>query len=68
MYDIICVLICDVTHSAVDYLRIFVIIQQWYWYQDGWTALHNAADEGHLEVVSLLLDRGGNIEAANNVS
>ena len=32
------------------------------------TALHNAADKGHLEVVSLLLDRGANIEATNNVS
>ena len=32
------------------------------------TALHNAAYEGHLEVVSLLLDRGANIESKNNVS
>ena len=28
----------------------------------------NAANRGHLEVVSLLLDRGANIEATNNVS
>ena len=32
------------------------------------TALHNAAYEGHLEVVRLLLDRGADIEAKNNVS
>ena len=32
------------------------------------TALYCAAYEGHLEVVSLLLYRGANIEATNNVS
>ena len=32
------------------------------------TALYNAALGGHLEVVRLLLDRGANIEAKNNVS
>ena len=30
------------------------------------TALHRAADKGHLEVVSLLLDREANIEATDN--
>ena len=32
------------------------------------TALHNAAERGHLEVVRLLLDRAADIEAKNNVS
>ena len=33
------------------------------------TALHCvAADEGHLEVVRLLLEKEANIEATNNVS
>ena len=68
-YDVICVLICDVTHSAVDWLRIFIIIIQWpHWYQNGLIALYCAANGGHLEVVSLLLDSGANIEATNNVS
>ena len=68
-YDVICVLICDVTHSAVDYVTIFItIIQQSYWYQNGMTALYWAADKGHLEVVRLLLERGADIQATNNVS
>ena len=32
------------------------------------TALYCAAARGHLEVVSLLLNRGGNVQATNNVS
>ncbi len=35
--------------------------------QDGWTPLFVAAQNGHLEVVRLLLDKGANMEAANNV-
>ena len=35
--------------------------------QEGWTALVWAADEGHLDVVGLLLDRGADIEAKDNV-
>ena len=31
------------------------------------TALLSAAEEGHLDVMALLLDRGANIEAAENV-
>ena len=30
------------------------------------TALYGAAEKGHSEVVSLLLDRGANIEAKGN--
>ena len=56
------------THSVVDYLIICTIIQQWYWYQNGLTALHGAAQGGHLEVVRLLLYRGANIEATYDVS
>ena len=36
--------------------------------QDSWTALHNAAKEGHLEVVSELVGRGASIEAKDMVN
>ena len=62
------------THSAVDWLTICITIQQSYWYQNGRTALHNAAHgadyffgRDHSEVIRLLLDRGADIEAKNNM-
>ena len=36
--------------------------------QDGWTALHWAAEGGHTAVVTVLLDRGADITATTNVS
>jgi ankyrin repeat protein len=35
--------------------------------QDGWTPLHVASEEGHLEVAGALLAKGANMEAKNNV-
>ena len=37
-------------------------------FQYGHTALMNAAEKGHIEVVKMLLDGNANIEAANTVS
>ena len=45
----------------------FLLVANLCFSQDGWTALMNAASKGHLGVVALLLDRGANMEAANNV-
>jgi hypothetical protein len=36
--------------------------------QDGWTPLHAAAREGHLECMQLLADRGAEIDAADKAS
>ena len=33
---------------------------------DGWNPLHNAAMEGHIEIVRLLCDRGADIEARSD--
>ena len=35
--------------------------------KDGWTALHQAAINGHEAVVRLLLDNGANIEAKSSL-
>ena len=37
-------------------------------YQGGCTALHHAADDGHIEVMRLLLERGADVNASNKVS
>ena len=39
-----------------------------YFHQSGATALMNAADRGHSEVVKLLLEAGASVEAKDNVS
>lgn len=35
--------------------------------QYGWTALHLAAEKGHMDVATVLLDRGANLEAQDKV-
>ena len=37
-------------------------------YQDGYTALHNAAMSGNIDVARLLLDRGADVNIKDNVS
>ena len=37
-------------------------------FQHGSTPLHDASARGHLEAIQLLLDRGSNVHAQNNVS
>ncbi len=40
----------------------------WIVLQDGETALHSASSNGHIELAKLLIDRGADIHAKNNVS
>ena len=35
--------------------------------QDGWTPLHKAASNGHVEIAQMLMDKGANIEATDEV-
>ena len=36
--------------------------------QSGWTALHNACSNGHVELVRHLINNNADISATNNVS
>ena len=36
--------------------------------QDGWTALMMASENGHMECVKVLLDRGADVNMQNTVS
>lgn len=35
--------------------------------KDGWTPLHYAARNGHIEICTLLINKGADIETQNNV-
>ena len=47
---------------------IYCLKIYWTRYQDGFTALYCAADDGHIEVMRLLLERGADINSQNKVS
>ena len=54
--------------QATSQIDFYVISDDKSYYQYRNTALHQAAVNGHIEVVRLLLDRHANIEAVGNVS
>ena len=35
--------------------------------QDGWTPLNDAASQGRTEIVKMLLEKGADVNASNNV-
>ena len=36
--------------------------------QDGWSPLMRACNEGHLDIVNVLIDKGANVNDIDNVS
>jgi ankyrin repeat protein len=51
--------------SLYDPITLFMVIVCFViLFKDGYTSLHNAARYGHLEVATLLLNNGANIEAS----
>jgi ankyrin repeat protein len=58
---------CYFSHLLVYSRNIFSFYSSIF-VQDGWTALMGAAMKDHLDIVTLLLDRGAKIETTNNVS
>ena len=60
---------CSLTLTRPDITILFHITSfRFVFHQDGETALMSAADNGHLETVTLLLDRGADINQKDNVS
>ena len=50
------------------YTLQFIHIYIYYNIQDGYTSLHFAAKNGHLEVVKLLIEKGANLQDKDSVS
>ena len=61
-------MLVDLYCHTTSHITLHNISDDVSYYQYGYTALHWAAQNGHIEVVRLLLDRGANIEARNVVS
>ena len=53
---------------TISHIALCIIFDMKSYYQVGLTALHSAAQGGHIEVVRLLLDRNANIDAVTKVS
>ena len=49
-------------------MRFLHLIMSFILYQDGYTALHNAAMSGNIDVARLLLDRGADVNIRDKVS
>ena len=54
--------------QSTSHIALYAISDVQSYHQDSFTALHLAAEKGHIEVVRLLLDRHANIEAVDMVS
>ena len=62
--------ICFVYHCChtISHIALYIIFDVQSYHQNGVTALHAAAQEGHIKVVRLLLDRNANSKAVDKVS
>ena len=49
-------------------MRFLDLIMSFISYQDGRTALHIAAKNGHNDVTAMLLDKGADVNIGDNVS
>ena len=67
-----CVRVPDPGLCHWSYIYIYIYICPLYLYlslsQDGTTALHLSAHNGHLNIVKLLLDKGGDVDISDKVN
>jgi ankyrin repeat protein len=58
--------VIDLDSSGVRYGYLVAMTTAPRCTEDGWTALHLASSEGHLDIAKLLIDRGANVDSRND--
>ena len=61
-------------HSILEYPGVWLVMMSWKPYnvycilQSGWTPLHCATSSGHVDIAKMLMDKGADINAVDEVS
>lgn len=59
--------VCALDYLTLSFFNQFILHRIIFFLQNGKTALHGAAEKGHLEIVNALLQAGADVNLQNNV-